>query len=59
MNVIGFWIVCTLVTILGMVGIIVAANAIDFGASFFGLLLALFAVLFNYWAVVYYEAEPE
>jgi hypothetical protein len=58
MNILAFWIICALVTVLGILGVVMAANAVDFGISVFGIALAVFSVLYNYWAVVYYEADP-
>jgi len=49
----GFWILSALVTVFGVVGLVLAAGAHDAGMSAFGLLLAGFAVLYDYWAIVY------
>ncbi|MBX3454419.1 hypothetical protein [Ferrovibrio sp.] len=57
MNIIGFWVMSVLTVLLGIVGVVIAARAHDFGATFFGLGLAVFAVIYNYWAVLYYDAN--
>lgn len=42
----GRWIVCGLVGLVGILGLFLAAGAVDGGFYFFGLLLFAFAVVF-------------
>lgn len=55
MNIFGFWVMSAITIVLGLLGVVIAAGAHDFGATFFGLGLAVFAVIYNYWAVLYYD----
>jgi len=57
MNILGFWVMSAITVILGLLGIVIAAGAHDFGAAFFGLALAIFAVIYNYWAILYYDEK--
>ena len=47
----GYWIMSALVTLLGLGGLFLAAGAWDTGISAFGLALAVFAVLYNFFAI--------
>lgn len=47
----GYWVMSALVTLLGFCGLFLAASAWDTGMSAFGLALALFAVLYNFFAI--------
>lgn len=47
----GYWIMSALVTLLGFAGLFLAAGAWDNGISAFGLALAAFAVLYNFFAI--------
>ena len=47
----SYWIVSALVTLLGFAGLLLAAGAWDTGISVFGLALAAFAVLYNFFAI--------
>ena len=47
----SYWIVSALVTLLGFAGLLLAAGAWDSGISVFGLALAAFAVLYNFFAI--------
>ena len=42
------WVIGGIVTLLGIVGLFLAAHAVDGGIYLFGLLLFLFAVLFDF-----------
>jgi FtsH-binding integral membrane protein len=42
------WIIGGVITLLGIVGLFLAAHAVDTGIYLFGLLLFLFAVLFDF-----------
>lgn len=50
-NASGYWIMSGLVTLLGFAGLFLAAGAQDSGISAFGLALAAFAVLYNFFAI--------
>lgn len=47
----SYWIVAAMVTLLGVIGLVLAAGAWDSGISVFGLALAAFAVLYNFFAI--------
>ncbi|MBP7063667.1 hypothetical protein [Ferrovibrio sp.] len=47
----GYWVISALLVVLGMLGIVVAANAVDTAMQVFGLVLAGFAVLFCYFSI--------
>ena len=47
----AYWVMCALVTLLGFAGLFLAAGAWDSGISTFGLALAAFAVLYNFFAI--------
>lgn len=47
----SYWIVSAMVTLLGFAGLMLAAGAWDSGISVFGLALAAFAVLYNFFAI--------
>lgn len=47
----GYWIMSALVTLLGFAGLFLAAGAWDSGIAAFGLALAAFAVLYNFFAI--------
>jgi hypothetical protein len=53
------WIMGILSALFGLFGLLMAGAARDFGILFFGLALALFAVLFCWWMIktAYDEAE--
>jgi len=53
------WIMGTLSALFALIGLFLAGNAHDFGILFFGLMLALFGVLFCWWMIktAYDEAE--
>jgi hypothetical protein len=55
------WIMGILAAVLGLVGLLMAGAAHDFGILAFGLALALFAVVFCWWMIktAYDEAEEE
>ncbi len=55
------WIMGIFAAVLGLVGLLMAGAARDFGILAFGLALALFAVLFCWWMIktAYDEAEEE
>jgi hypothetical protein len=44
-------IIGTLVTALGLLGLVASANALDQGMATFGFALFLFAVFFDFWLV--------
>ena len=50
-EVISYWVICAMLVVLGMLGIVVAVNAVDMAMQVFGLVLAGFAVLFCYFAI--------
>lgn len=50
-EVISYWVICAMLVVLGMLGIVVAVNAVDVAMQVFGLVLAGFAVLFCYFAI--------
>lgn len=52
-DLVSFWLFAALVTVCGLLGLVLAAGARDIGMTAFGLLLAGFAVLFDYWAIHY------
>ena len=54
MNRLGFWLMLAMVTALGLLGLILAANALDLGMTIFGSGLALFALLFDFWLLKLY-----
>lgn len=58
-DMVGFWLLAALVTVLGLFGLVLAAGARDGGIMAFGLLLAGFAVLFDYWAISYTHDHAE
>jgi hypothetical protein len=58
-DMVGFWLIATLVTVLGLLGLVLAAGARDGGITAFGLLLAGFAVLYDYWAINYIHDHAE
>lgn len=45
------WIVGIIVTLLGLLGLTMAAKAVDLGVHIFGLLLFVFAVGFDFWLI--------
>lgn len=45
------WITGGCVAVLGILGLVLAAHAIDLGMSIFGLGLFVFAVLFDFWVI--------
>lgn len=45
------WIVGVLVGGLGLLGLTMAAHAVDTGAHLFGMLLFAFAILFDFWLI--------
>jgi hypothetical protein len=45
------YIIGFLVTVLGLLGLLAAANALDQGMAVFGTALFLFAVFFDFWLV--------
>lgn len=45
------WITGGCVAVLGILGLVLAAHAIDLGMSIFGLGMFLFAVLFDFWII--------
>lgn len=47
----SYWVMSALLLVLGMLGIVLAANAVDTAMQVFGLVLAGFAVLFCYFAI--------
>jgi hypothetical protein len=53
------WIMGILSALFGLIGLVMAGAARDFGILFFGLALALFSVLFCWWMIktAYDEAE--
>ena len=55
------WIMGIFAALLGVVGLLMAGAAHDFGILAFGLALSLFAVLFCWWMIktAYDEAEEE
>lgn len=50
-NTLGYWVIAALVTVLGLVGIVLAAGAHDAGMQAFGLALAAFAVAYDFFAI--------
>lgn len=51
MAVMGYWVIAALVTVLGLLGIVLAAGARDGGIQAFGLAMAAFAVFYDFWAI--------
>jgi FtsH-binding integral membrane protein len=51
MSSIGSWIVGGIVGLLGLIGLFLASRAVDGAIYGFGVLLFVFAVLFNFWLV--------
>ena len=51
MTVVTGWITGGLMTLLGMVGLFLAAHAVDSAMSIFGVGMFVFAVLFDFWIV--------
>jgi hypothetical protein len=45
------YVIGLLVTLLGLTGLLAAANALDHGMAVFGTALFLFAVFFDFWLV--------
>ncbi|MFC3674831.1 hypothetical protein [Ferrovibrio xuzhouensis] len=58
-DLVSFWLFAALVTVFGLVGLVLAAGAKDDSIAAFGLLLAGFAVLFDYWAISYAHDHAE
>lgn len=58
-DLVSFWLFAALVTVGGVLGLVLAAGAKDIGMTAFGLLLAGFAVLFDYWAISYTHDHAE
>lgn len=58
-DMVGFWLIAALVTVFGLLGLVLAAGARDTGIMAFGLLLAGFAVLYDYWAISYSHDHAE
>ena len=58
-DMVGFWLLAALVTVFGLLGLVLAAGARDAGITAFGLLLAGFAVLYDYWAISYAHDHAE
>lgn len=52
-DMVGVWLIAALVTVLGLVGLVLAAGARDGGLLAFGLSLAGFAVVYDFWAISY------
>lgn len=50
-KVLGFWVMGALVTVLGVLGLVLAADARDGGMLWFGLALAVFAVIYDFFAI--------
>jgi hypothetical protein len=48
----------TLVTLLGLLGVFLAGNALDSGMESFGLGLAAFAVLYVFWLIKLHFDRP-
>lgn len=48
-----------IVAVAGLLGLYLAAHAVDDGIYLFGLLLALFAVIFNFWMVKHHYDAVE
>lgn len=59
MTVMGYWVIAALVTVLGLLGIVLAAGARDGGMQAFGLALAAFAVFYDFWAINRSHEEGE
>ena len=59
MNLVSTWLVGILVAALGLIGLFLASRALDQGVALFGVLLFLFAVLFEFGLIrrVYDERE--
>ena len=55
----GSLIAMVLVTLVGMLGLYAAANAVDSGITLFGMVLAAFAVLFDFWMIKKHFDEAE
>ncbi|MBM3549530.1 MAG: hypothetical protein FJX54_21540 [Alphaproteobacteria bacterium] len=45
------WVVGFAVAILGLIGLVMAAGALDQGVYLFGLLLFVFAIAFDFWLI--------
>ncbi|WP_298724617.1 hypothetical protein [uncultured Ferrovibrio sp.] len=50
-NTLSYWVMAALVTVLGLLGIVLAAGAQDAGMQAFGLALAAFAVIYDFFAI--------
>jgi len=54
MNRLGFWLMLAMVTALGVLGLVLAAHALDLGMTIFGTGLAIFATAFDFWLLKLY-----
>ena len=54
MNKLGFWLMLLLVSGLGLLGLVLAANALDLGMTIFGSGLAMFATAYDFWLLKLY-----
>ncbi|HEX6956667.1 MAG TPA: hypothetical protein VF194_01655 [Ferrovibrio sp.] len=57
-QVLSFWVMGAIVTILGLLGLVLAADARDGGMLWFGLALAVFAVIYDFFAIHVTHKQP-
>lgn len=55
----GYWIMAAVLVLLGLLGIVVAAKAVDNVMLVFGLSLALFAIFYCFFAIDRAHRQPE